>query len=138
MNLKRSRVLHIALGHKQNVGFARRRCPAAPIKSSDLAKQLFLEFVEHFQQDDQADAILSLKLLINFIKETSTQRPIIFVDFQVNLITNARQIFEDDGAINVLHHPSCWRNLLRWLTRQVLAPDLVKQLVFVNWREPVK
>ena len=112
MNLKRSRILNIALGHKQSVCIVRGRCSPALAKSSDQTEQLLLGFVQDFQQDYRVDAALSLDLLINCIKEASAQRLVIVLNFQVNLSTEVGQIFEDDGVMDVGHHPSCWRNLL--------------------------
>ena len=81
-------------------------------KSSDQTEQLLLEFVQGFQRDYRVDAALSLDLLINCIKEASAQRLVIVVNFQVNLSTEVGQILEDNGVIDVRHHPSFWRNLL--------------------------
>ena len=112
MNLKRSRILNIALGHKQSACIARGRCSPALAKSSDQTEQLLLGFVQGFQRDYRVDAALSLNLLINCIKEASSQRLVIVINFQINLSSEAGHIFEDDDMIYVGHHPSCWRNLL--------------------------
>ena len=138
MNLKRSRILNIALGHKQSACIAQRWCSPALAKSSDQTEQLLLQFVQGFQRDYRVHAALSLNILINCIKEASAQRLVIFVNFQVNLSTKVGQIFEDDGVIDVGHNPSCWRDVLRGLERQVLALEFIEQLAFVEWCELIK
>ena len=89
MSLKRSHILNIALGHKQSACIVRGRCSPALAKSSDQTEQLLLRLVQGFQRDYRVHAALSLDLLINCIKEASAQRLVIFVNFQVNLSTEA-------------------------------------------------
>ena len=90
MNLKRSRILNIALGHKQSACIVRGRCSPALAKSSDQTEKLLVEFVQGFQQDYRVDAALSLDLLINCVKDASAQRLSVVINFQVNLGTKAK------------------------------------------------
>ena len=52
MKLKRSPIMNITLDHRQSGGIAQGWCPPALAKCIDPEKQLLLEFVQHFQQDD--------------------------------------------------------------------------------------